>query len=67
MKTIPGEFQLVLVVADIDKKNIRNIVRKICIERRRISLLKDVKIRKHFEYKVVELIFCAIFVVAQQR
>ena len=31
-----------LVVADIDKKELRNVVRKTCIERRKISLLRDV-------------------------
>ena len=46
VKAIPGKLQLALVVADIDKKKIRNIVRKTCSERRKISLLKDVKIRK---------------------
>ena len=32
--------------ADIDKKKIRNLGRKTRFERRKISLLKDVKIRK---------------------
>ena len=31
-----------LVIADVDKKKIRNVVRKTCAERRTISLLKDV-------------------------
>ena len=30
MKAIPGEFQHSLVVADIDKKKIRNVIRKTC-------------------------------------
>ena len=46
MKAIPWEFQHEFVVADIDKK-IRNVVRKTCI---------DVKIRKQFEEKVIELV-----------
>ena len=54
--TIPGEFQHSLVVADIDKKKISNVVRKICIERRKISLLNDLKIRKQFEEKVIKLV-----------
>ena len=33
------------MVADIDKKKIRNVLRKICTARRNICLLKDVKIR----------------------
>ena len=43
---IPQEFQHALVVANIDKTKIRNVVRETCDERRKISLLKDVKIRK---------------------
>ena len=43
---IPVEFQHALMVADIDKKKIRKVVRKTCTERRKISLLKDVKIGK---------------------
>ena len=38
-----------LAEADIDKKKIRNVVRKNYTERRKITLLKDVKIRKRFE------------------
>ena len=51
MKEISGEFQHVLVIADIDKRKIRKVVRKTCAERRKITLLKDVKIRKRFEEK----------------
>ena len=51
-----GSFQHALVIADIDKKKIRNIVRKTCAERRKISLLKDVRIRKRFEEKVFKLV-----------
>ena len=56
MKTIPGEFQHALVIADIDKMKIRNVVRKTFTERRKITLLKDVKIKKPFEEKVIELV-----------
>ena len=43
-KAIPVEILHALVVVDMDKKKIRNVVRKICIERRKISWLKDLKI-----------------------
>ena len=56
MKAIPGEFQHALVIVDIDKKKIRKVVRKTCVERRKISLLKDVKIRKRHEEKVIKLV-----------
>ena len=46
VKAIHEEVQHAFVVADIDKKKIRNVVRKTCAERRKISLLNDVKIRK---------------------
>ena len=42
-----------LMVADIDKKKIRNVVTKTCTERRRISLLKDSRIMKRLEEKVI--------------
>ena len=48
MKAIPGEFQHALVRADIDKRKIRKVVRKSCAERRKISLLIHVIIRKRF-------------------
>ena len=51
MKTIPGDFQYVLVVADMDNKKIKNVVRKTCIEKRKIGLLKDVKIMIQCEEK----------------
>ena len=54
MKAIPGEFQHALVIVDIDKKKTRKAVRKICTKKRKISLLKDVKIRKQFEEKVIK-------------
>ena len=56
MKAILGELQHGLVIADIDKKKIRKVVRKTCAERRKIRLLKDVKSRKQFKKKVIELV-----------
>ena len=52
---IPRDFQHVLLLADIDKNKIRKVVRKINVKRKKISLLKDEKIRKQFETKVIEL------------
>ena len=43
------------MIADIDMK-IRKVVRKTCAERKKISLLKDVKIRKYFDEKIIELV-----------
>ena len=40
VKAMPGKLQHVLVVAEIDKKKIRNVMRKTYIQRREISLLK---------------------------
>ena len=48
MKANHGELKHVLFVADIDYKKIRNVVRKTCAERRKITLLKDVEIRKRY-------------------
>ena len=56
MKAIHGEFQHTLVATDIDKKKIRNVVRKTCAEGEKISLLKDVKTRKQLQEKVIELL-----------
>ena len=56
VKAIPGEFQHALVIADIDKRKIGKVVRKTCAGRRKISLLKDVKIRKQFEERVIKLV-----------
>ena len=39
-KAIPSEFQHALVIADIDVKKIRKVVRKTCTERIKITLLK---------------------------
>ena len=36
MEVIPGEFQHALVIADIDKRKVRNVVRKTCAERRKM-------------------------------
>ena len=46
VKAIPGEFQHALLVANIDTKKIRKVVRKALTEKRKIRLLKDVKIIK---------------------
>ena len=46
VKAIPGEFQHALVIANIDKRKIRKVVRKTCVEIRKITLLKPVKIGK---------------------
>ena len=56
VKAIHGELQHAVVVEDIDKKKIRNVPRKTCTERRKISMLKDVKIRKQFEGKDIKLV-----------
>ena len=56
MKAIPGKFQHALVIADIDKRKVRKVVRKTCAKRGKITLLRDVKIRKRFEEKVTELV-----------
>ena len=51
-KAIPGEFEHALVIAVMDERKMRNVVRKTCAERGKITLLKGVKIRKRFEGKV---------------
>ena len=56
MKAIPEEFQYALVIANINKKKIRKVVRNPCTEKRKINLLKDFKIRKRFEEKVIKLV-----------
>ena len=53
------------MIADIDKTKIRNVVRKTCTERRKISLLKELKIElKRFLGKSnqISLRCCAKFV-----
>ena len=57
VKAIPGELQHALVIAGMDKKKIREVVRKTNAERRKITLLKDVKIRKQFDEKVIKLVY----------
>ena len=56
VKAIPGEFQHALVIADIDRKQIRKIMKKVCAERRKTTMLKDVKTWNRFEEKVIELV-----------
>ena len=53
----PWEHRHVLVVADIDERR-SNLQKasKTCAERRKISLLKGVKIRKRFKEKVISLV-----------
>ena len=46
---------MALVVADINKKKIKNVVGKTCIETRMISLLKG-EIRRDFVNKEIELV-----------
>ena len=41
-------------------KNILNVVIKTCSVRRKICLLKDVKIRKRFEEKVIKLVVAGV-------
>ena len=53
---IPGEFQHALVIADIDKKKLRKVVRKTCAVIIKIHLLNDVQIWKRFEEKIVKLV-----------
>ena len=48
VNAIPGEFQHSLVIADIDKKKIGYAVRKTYTCFRKMSLVKDVKIRRRF-------------------
>ena len=56
VKAIAGEFQHALVIEDIEKRKIRKVVIKTCAGIRKITLLKDVKIRKRFEVKVNKLV-----------
>ena len=37
VQVIPGEFQHALLNADIDRRRIRNVVRKTCVGRRKIT------------------------------
>ena len=54
VKAIIGEFKHALLIAEIEKRKIRNVVRS--TERRKITLVKEVKIRKRFEEKVTKLV-----------
>ena len=55
-KEISGELQHASMASNIDKKRIRNAVRKTRIVRRKKTLLKDLKIRRQFEEKVIEIV-----------
>ena len=57
VKAIPGALQHALVISEIDKKIISKVVRKTCAERRKITLLKDARIRKRLEEKVIKLVY----------
>ena len=46
VKAISGEFQHAFVIANMEKKKIRKVVRKTCAERRKLFLMKYVKITK---------------------
>ena len=56
MKAIHTEFLHALVLTDIDKREIRKVVRNKCAEKRKINLLKDVKNGKRFQEKVIKLV-----------
>ena len=56
VKAIPGWFLHSLMVANIDKKKVRNVVRKTCTVRQKISLLKDWKVRMRHIEKLIELV-----------
>ena len=44
------------MIAALDGKKIRKVVKRTCVERRRIRLLKDVMIRNIFKEQVIELV-----------
>ena len=57
VKANPGLVKHALVMAHIlIRGKIRKVERKTCSERRNITLLKDVKIRKRYEEKVTKLV-----------
>ena len=57
VKANPGLVKHALVMAHIlIRGKIRKVERKTCSERRKITLLKDVKIRKRYEEKVTKLV-----------
>ena len=49
VKAIAGEFQHALVLANMDESKTRKVVRWTCVERRKVTLPKDLKIRYRFE------------------
>ena len=53
-------FQYVLVLADVDDKILRLVLRRKHIERRIISLLKDKYIQKRFQERVTKLFHIGI-------
>ena len=55
VKTIPGELQHSLVLADLDRMKMKKIVMKERIERRRVWKLKEEDIQKRFRKRVEEL------------
>ena len=48
VKAISAEFQHALAIADIDKKEIRKVVKRAYTERRKISFLNNVMTEKRF-------------------
>ena len=46
VKAIPGRFQHKLVIVDVDKNKITKVVKRTCVERRKISLLKDGEVQE---------------------
>uniref|UniRef100_A0A0L8GGR7 Endonuclease/exonuclease/phosphatase domain-containing protein n=1 Tax=Octopus bimaculoides TaxID=37653 RepID=A0A0L8GGR7_OCTBM len=56
VKTIPGELQHRLVVADSDKRKVKNCVRKGTVERRKVWKLREEKTRARFEVRFGELV-----------
>jgi len=56
VKSIPGELQHRLVVADMDKKKVRKVIRKERTVKRKVWMLKDDNMREKFEEKSEELV-----------
>ena len=52
----PGKILHTLVIADMDKREISQVVTNTCAERRQITLLIDAKISKRFDENVTELV-----------
>ena len=55
-RAIPGFFSTCISDSGYRKKKIRKVVTMKCAEKRKISLLKDVRIRKRFEEKIIKLV-----------